>query len=196
MNFLSYFNSNVIEDKRHDLCEESLQEKLIDPWTFTDTITVYNWEDHPDWDKYPLNLESGVFWGDQLKEQYAKDKNAAYMIQLKYILCNYKCIGWDNLMLRNTFIKSEEWENNKFYPVVVSNNVKNLYCIEKGLPIITHTVDVPNNKPYTELYGQFKIYYRGNSDTGSTCIDTVDVFNKRMKTIIKGFENKGFLKNI
>ncbi len=157
----------------------------FDPWTFTDTITVYNWESHPDWDKADLNINYPL---ESIKNGH---RNGFYfMINAKQILCNYKCLGWDDVLKRNYFIPSKDWNENKFYPVELSNNTQNLYRLDFPVKytILTHSVDMPPYVSHIRIPGIWKIYYSGGSDTGSMYVNSIDKFKKHAKECYKPFQ--------
>ncbi len=157
----------------------------LDPWTFTDTITVYNWESHPDWDKANLDIN------DPFESIKIGHRNGFYfMIEAKRILCNYKCLGWDDVNIRNYFIPSKDWEKNKFYPIELSNNTKNLYRSDFPYkqPILTHSVDIPLHISHVHVHGVWKIYYSGGSDTGSMYVNSIDNFKKDANKCNKSFQ--------
>lgn len=152
---------------------------MNDPWTFTDTITVYNWEDHPEWDLCPINTDGD--WHDQIKYYY-RNKKCIFMVECKRILKNYECIEWDNVAKRNIFKPSELWNKNKFYPVKLSKIAENLYefNIDYPKPILTNSVSMPTNKQNINIHGVWKIYYLGGSDTGSMYVDSIDIFKNKV----------------
>ena len=157
-----------------------------DSWTFTDTIRVYNWEQHPDWNKCPLRSSADF---DSIK-YYQKDKNLFPMIEAKRILG--KTLGWDNDLKRNTFTPTKEWilSKSKYFPVKLSHNATNLYRIDwpYKMPVLTHSVDVPLNQSYVDIHGTWKIYYSGGSDTGSIYVDSIDIFKQKARECFKPFQ--------
>lgn len=149
-----------------------------DPWTFTDTIRVYNWESHPDWDKCALmNPTKYPFTIQYYKNKYPK---LSSIIEAKRILANYNCIKWDSILKKDIFRPSDEWKNNMFFPIKLSTDRKNSYNIDypEYPSILTHSVIVPHNKSYINVYGTWKIYYSGGSDTGSLYINSIVRFKK------------------
>lgn len=157
------------------MINQQTKNEVCDPWTFTDTIKVYNWENHPDWNLYPLNPKAD--WFEQLR-YYDANRKSMYMIQCKRIIANYGCLGWDDIAKRNTFNSSESWQKNKFYPIKLSNNAQNLYYLDFPYPqpILTRSVNMPPNKRNINIHGVWKIYYSGGSDTGSIYVDSLDIF--------------------
>lgn len=155
-----------------------------DPWTFTDTITVYNWEKHPEWDKCPM------FSNELFMINTSHHREYFYMMECKRILHSIGCIGWDNILQKDIFKSSDGWKINKFYPVELSNTAKELYRVNYPYrsPILTHSVDVPYNKPYVKSNGIWKIYYSGGSDTGSLYVNTINRFKMDAQACYKPFQ--------
>lgn len=160
-----------------------------DPWTFTDNIKVYNWESHPEWNLCPINITGISMQMDQISH-YHREREHLYMVECKRILISHGCLGWDNILKRNIFKNSESWEKNKFFPVELSGGAKTLYRINYPYshPILTYSVNVPNDVPYIDIRGTWKIYYSGGSDTGSMYVDSIDNFKKRARECYKPFQ--------
>ena len=152
-----------------------------DPWIFTDTIKVYNWESHPDWFKCPLNPEE---WFESIKNYHA-ERIYIPMIELKRMLNCYGCLGWDNASQQNFFNPTENWIKNRFYPVELPTRAKNLYKIDYNqMPILTSDLNL-SDKSDLDITGTWKIYYSGGSDVGSIRVNTLDRFKQDVENCHK-----------
>lgn len=156
-----------------------------DPWTFTEAIKIYNWESHPDWYKCPINPEK---YFEDIRHYY-RTKECFQMVECKRMLYNYKCLGYDSKIKQNYFIPSEEWQKDKFYPVELGENAKNLYRLgfPNILPVMTHCDEFDGK--YINKLNTWKIFYLGGSDTGSFYVETISRFNK----IIEKYRNEKYV---
>jgi len=151
-----------------------------DPWTFTETIKVYNWESHPDWDLNPYNPET--FYSDIRERKIVHSQ----MTEYKRILDGYGCLEWSKKLKRNFFHPNDKWLKNKVYPVVLPDTVKELYTINfpTVLPVMVSGIE-KFREHYIQVTGTWKIYYYGGSDVGSIYVNTFDKYNEHIESCKK-----------
>jgi hypothetical protein len=149
---------------------------MQDPWIFTDTIKIYNWMDHPDWFKCPINPDEKHFFNDV--RYYCQNNECLQMVEYKRILHGYGCLKWDNETQNNYFFPTDLWKKDKIYPIELPKEAEYFYRLDfqRKEPILTSAIE-EFEKPFIHKTNRWKIYYKGGSDTGSLYVNTVDKFN-------------------
>ena len=117
-----------MDHAKHDL------RPAADPWTFTGTITISNWEAHPEWNEFSFDPK-----GAQGQILVNAPKEKTFICNAKRLLNNYDALGYNQDTKTNYFIPSQKWIEDKFYPIVLSDELTRLYQIRYPFfhPVLT-----------------------------------------------------------